>query len=322
MGAEALLSNTTASYGLAFGSEALRSNTTGTANTGLGFRSGYSTTTGAYNTSIGYQALYSNTSGSKNFALGYEAGYFETGSNKLYIANSRDASGTLVFGDFSTGDMTIGKSSGVISIGNDLYVKGNLYVAGSTSNSAPGSMGTQPVFSGISGITPVGNLTGKMTANMVCEVNCTEDDSSSAPASVAAQTVKQVATNTAAVRKVKHSIGQHAAALASNTSALDAQRKTISSMQSTFNKYQLETNQQFVHMETEYSRGIASAIAIGQINPAAEGFSFGAGFGSFNGEQETAFGLGYGTTLTSGAKIKFTAGKNGEASGGGVMINF
>ena len=77
-----------------------------------------------------------------------------------------------------------------------------------------------------------------------------------------------------------------------------------------------------MHMKSEYSSGIASAIAIGQINPAAEGFSVGAGFGSFNGEKETALGIGYGMTLESGTRFQFNAGKNGEATGAGVTISF
>ena len=96
----------------------------------------------------------------------------------------------------------------------------------------------------------------------------------------------------------------------------------MSSLQSSFNKYQQETNQGMMHMRTEYSSGIASAIAIGQINPASDGFSIGAGYGSFNGESETAFGLGYGVTLTNGSRFQFSAGKNSDATGAGVMFSF
>ena len=75
-------------------------------------------------------------------------------------------------------------------------------------------------------------------------------------------------------------------------------------------------------MKVEYSSGIASAIAIGQINPSSEGFSVGAGYGSFNGESETAFGVGYGITFENGSKFQFNAGKNSDATGAGIMFSF
>jgi hypothetical protein len=137
-----------------------------------------------------------------------------------------------------------------------------------------------------------------------------------------AEATKQIASNTEEVRQMRTSVGQHAAMLANNSSTLADHTKAMSSLQSSFNKYQQETNQSMLHMRTEYSSGIASAIAIGQINPSADGFSIGAGYGSFNGESETAFGLGYGVTLANGSRFQLSAGKNDEATGAGVMFSF
>ena len=110
--------------------------------------------------------------------------------------------------------------------------------------------------------------------------------------------------------------------LAQNVNTLSDHKKTMTSLQSSFNTYQQETNQQMYSMRSAYSSGIASAIAIGQINPAAEGFSMGAGYGSYNGQSETAFGLGYGTTFENGNTLKLTAGKNSDATGAGIMFGF
>jgi hypothetical protein len=62
----------------------------------------------AFNTCLGNKVGYSNITGSGNVFLGYEAGYYETGSNKLYIANSRDTSDVLIYGDFESGRVGLG----------------------------------------------------------------------------------------------------------------------------------------------------------------------------------------------------------------------
>jgi hypothetical protein len=64
---------------------------------------------GIGNIAIGTTTGNSNTAGSYNVFLGYQAGYNETGSNKLYIGNS--STNTLIYGDFSTGNVGIGTTS-------------------------------------------------------------------------------------------------------------------------------------------------------------------------------------------------------------------
>ena len=75
-------------------------------------------------------------------------------------------------------------------------------------------------------------------------------------------------------------------------------------------------------MESDYSSGIASAIAMSQFNLAQEGFSIGMGRGSFKSENETAFGVGYGGKFSNGSVFQIQASKSGEASGVGITISF
>jgi len=59
-------------------------------------------------------------------------------------------------------------------------------------------------------------------------------------------------------------------------------------------------------MKSDYSSGIASAVAMSQFNLAQDGFSIGVGRGSYNDENETAFGLGYGGEFKNGTLFKLT----------------
>jgi hypothetical protein len=80
-------------------------------NTFIGRSSGYSKTAGNWNTFIGNDAGAENLTGDGNVFIGYEAGMNEPGSNKLYVANSRDTSDVLIYGDFSTGKVGLGTLS-------------------------------------------------------------------------------------------------------------------------------------------------------------------------------------------------------------------
>jgi hypothetical protein len=103
--------NTTGSSNTFIGLSSGASNTTGSCNNFLGQEAGFSNKEGAFNTFVGRSAGHSNTSGSRNVFLGYEAGYNETGSDKLYIANGKDNSSVLIYGDFSTKKVGIGTTS-------------------------------------------------------------------------------------------------------------------------------------------------------------------------------------------------------------------
>jgi hypothetical protein len=124
VGLDALLSNTTGAYNVAFG-RALRSNTTGVNNMGIGSfslnanvdgnnnvavgvyslgtnisgtgnigigQSALFNNKGYYNTGIGNSSGFTKTTGDGNVFIGYQSGYYETGSNKLFIDNTQRAS--------------------------------------------------------------------------------------------------------------------------------------------------------------------------------------------------------------------------------------
>ena len=140
VGASALASNTSGSYGVAVGRNALSANTTGTENQAFGHTSLYSNTTGNYNNAFGRGAMYNNTTGSNNVAIGtqalvlnttasnntavgYQAGYTnQTGTQNLFLgygAGYTNNSNYNVFigmetGRFSTGTLNcfVGYNSG------------------------------------------------------------------------------------------------------------------------------------------------------------------------------------------------------------------
>ena len=106
-GFASLYNNTSGNYNTASGFESLLFNTTGNSNTADGYRALNSNTYGNNNTAMGDSSGFLST-GNKNVFLGNLAGYYETkGSNKLYLAN--DSNKTILYGDFSTGQVLLGK---------------------------------------------------------------------------------------------------------------------------------------------------------------------------------------------------------------------
>ena len=105
------------------------------------------------------------------------------------------------------------------------------------------------------------------------------------------------------------------------TAAYD-NKVAVAKLDQNFKAYQQETNVQMLYMKEEYSTGIASAIAMGQIQTAADGFSVGVGHGSFNGANEMALGLGYGNTFKNGTRFQMNAAKNNLATGVGFTLSF
>ena len=126
VGRRAGYSNSTGGSNTYLGQAAGYSNTEGSDNTFLGSASGYKNTTGSDNTFLGRHAGYSNITGTGNVFVGHKAGYYETGSNKLYIANDKDNSDVLIYGDFSTGKVGIGTMVPT----QELHVVGNIYCTG------------------------------------------------------------------------------------------------------------------------------------------------------------------------------------------------
>ena len=154
LGLGALNSSRTGSFNSAVGNSALSNNLTGSYNSALGREAGQYSQTGSSNvfigegagrgsveyngsdnnTIIGYRAGYMlGDDQDGNVFLGYQAGYSSTGSNKLYIANSSATS--LIYGDFTTGQLSLGGQSATSSPYLYLQSGGNVGI-GTTSPTA------------------------------------------------------------------------------------------------------------------------------------------------------------------------------------------
>ena len=183
-----------------------------------------------------------------------------------------------------------------IKKGTDLLIDG-VSVAGSLSTNATNiATNTTDIAT---------NTTGIATNKTSISTNTT--DIATNKTSIAANTTN-IAANTAEIATYTDSI-------ASNTTAIAA----IGSDLSTF---KASANSQMNYMKSDYSSGIASAVAMSQFNLAQDGFSIGVGRGSYNDENETAFGLGYGGEFKNGTLFKLQASKSGDASGVGLTISF
>ncbi len=111
LGKDAMYLNTTSSFNVGVGSGVMLNHTSGDNNVALGRDVLNGNTSGANNVAIGSLAGYANVSGSGNVFIGYNAGYNETGSNKYVLANSSTTATPLMYGDFSTGNVSIGTTT-------------------------------------------------------------------------------------------------------------------------------------------------------------------------------------------------------------------
>lgn len=122
IGDTSLYYNTTGSYNTATGSFALYNTTIGKRLTGLGSYAGYSGTSHTNGVYLGYKAGYANTTGNNNIAIGFQAGdNVTTGSKNITIGYDIDAVsatgssqlniGNTIYGNISTGNIGIGKTS-------------------------------------------------------------------------------------------------------------------------------------------------------------------------------------------------------------------
>jgi len=75
-------------------------------------------------------------------------------------------------------------------------------------------------------------------------------------------------------------------------------------------------------MQNEYRSGIASSIALSQIQYAASGFSIGVGHGEFKNKDEMAVGIGYGGQFNEDVGFQFQFGSSGDSTGFGFTVNF
>ena len=128
--------------------------------------------------------------------------------------------------------------------------------------------------------------------------------------------------NTTDIATNATNIAANTAEIATYTDSIAGNTTAIAALGSDLNAHKASTNSQLNYMKSDYSSGIASAVAMSQFNLAQEGFSIGIGRGSYNDENETAFGLGYGGEFVNGTLFKLQASKSGDASGVGLTISF
>jgi hypothetical protein len=116
------LNNTGGISNTMVGSHAGVANIGGDGNTYIGAETA-SLCNGDNNTFIGTRAGYGNGTGNGNVYLGYEAGYGHNVSNELIIANGREETDILIFGDFASDRLAIDES--VTHSDAKLYVNGD-----------------------------------------------------------------------------------------------------------------------------------------------------------------------------------------------------
>ena len=131
-----------------------------------------------------------------------------------------------------------------------------------------------------------------------------------------------IATNTTGIATNVTNIATNTAEIATYTDSITSNTTAVAALGSDLSTFKASTNSQMNYMKSDYSSGIASAVAMSQFNLAQDGFSVGIGRGSFNDENETAFGLGYGGEFKNGTLFKLQASKSGDANGVGLTITF
>ena len=75
-------------------------------------------------------------------------------------------------------------------------------------------------------------------------------------------------------------------------------------------------------MSNEYRTGIASSIALSQIQYAPDGFSIGIGHGRFKDRNEMAIGIGYGGQFDEKVGYQFQFGSSSDSTGFGFTVRF
>ncbi|MBL6900420.1 MAG: hypothetical protein ISR28_05495 [SAR86 cluster bacterium] len=131
-----------------------------------------------------------------------------------------------------------------------------------------------------------------------------------------------IATNKTSIATNTTNIAANTAEIATYTDSIASNTTAVAALGSDLSTFKASANSQMNYMKSDYSSGIASAVAMSQFNLAQDGFSIGVGRGSYNDENETAFGLGYGGEFKNGTLFKLQASKSGDASGVGLTISF
>ena len=238
-------------------------------------------TTGSNNTVTGYKALYANITGSGNVAIGYQAGYSETGSNKLYISNSQ--SNNLLYGDFSSGQLDLGKTSGTVTTLNDFNVDGDA------------------TFDGTATVTGATTLTGAVTASSTLAVTgaATFSDDATISGTLALGDLTDVEssinTNSTNISSNDTDIASNASSITTNASNISSNDTDIASNTTSITTINNTTLARFSSGARVYSNTGDENTALGDVslNTIIAGGQ--------SGKHNVAIGAGTMYNLTSGS---------------------
>jgi len=127
-----------------------------------------------------------------------------------------------------------------------------------------------------------------------------------------------IATNTTGIATNKTNIATNTTGIANNVVRLDSLGALAASNANRVEGLETLTGL----MQNEYRSGIASSIALSQIQYAASGFSIGVGHGEFKNKDEMAVGIGYGGQFNEDVGFQFQFGTSGDSTGFGFTVNF
>ena len=133
-----------------------------------------------------------------------------------------------------------------------------------------------------------------------------------------ANNTTNIATNTAGIATNTTNIATNTAGIANNVVRLDNLGALAASNANRVEGLETLTGL----MQNEYRSGIASSIALSQIQYAASGFSIGVGHGEFKNKDEMAVGIGYGGQFNEDVGFQFQFGSSGDSTGFGFTISF
>jgi hypothetical protein len=134
-----------------------------------------------------------------------------------------------------------------------------------------------------------------------------------------------IATNTAGIATNKTNIATNTTNIATNTAGIANNVVRLDNLGAlaASNASRVEGLETLTGlMQNEYRSGIASSIALSQIQYAASGFSIGVGHGEFKNKDEMAVGIGYGGQFNDDIGYQFQFGSSGDSTGFGFTVNF
>ena len=359
VGRTSLDANTSGANSTALGTDALSSNTTGSNNTASGFQAGFSNLTGSNNVFIGHKAGYNETGSNKLYISNSAtqdllSGDFSTGYISLGRAGLANG-GIGIYGDLGAQFMDDDASNYVALVAPTSISSNITWTLPGTdgtngqvlSTDGSGTLSWSTVSSGSSQDTNTflesasldgSNLVLTMSDNETRTVDISsvssgsnQDtntflESASLDGSNLVLTMSDNKTRTVDLKGVSQvnteSIENNSNSIAQNATNIALSTTEIASLGFNLNNFKQVTSENLSFMKSDYSSGIASAIAIGQISIADEGFSIGVGHGRYNGQGEQVFGLGFGGSLKDGTRYKLQATKNKSASGFGFTISY